>query len=147
MINIIPLEKNYIDNCVLLEKQCFSLPWTKEQFLESLENSFSIFLMATIKTQFAGYIGLYLIADEAQILNLAVKEQFRKKGIGEALIKKAEKNAKQKGANKLFLEVRVSNKNAINLYEKCGFSKDGIRKNFYENPSEDALLMCKDFNN
>ncbi len=143
MISIFPLDQNYIDECALLEKECFSLPWSKEQFIESLENSFSIFLMATVEEQFAGYIGLYLIVDQAQILNLAVKQNFRNKGIAKALILKAFETAKEKGANKLFLEVRLSNINAINLYEKCGYSKDGTRKNFYENPTEDALLMSK----
>ena len=88
-----------------------------------------------------GYIGLYLSFDEASVTNVAVASKFRKKGYGEALVEKSKELAKDAGAECIFLEVRQSNVPALSLYKKLGFEELGIRKNFYEHPVEDAIIM------
>ena len=93
---------------------------------------------------FAGYICMYTALDEGEITNVAVDEKDRGRGVGQALLKEAFKCAKRKGLEKIFLEVRESNVPAIELYKKTGFEKTGIRRGFYRNPTEDALLMMKE---
>lgn len=144
MINIFPLTKEYIPFCVDLDKECFSEPWSEGQFLESLENEFSLFLVAEWDGNFAGFISVYIIFEEAQILNIAVSPVFRGKEIGKALILEAEKLAKEKNVKKLTLELRETNFSAKALYDKCGFTIDGMRKNFYSHPIENAILMSKE---
>ena len=91
-----------------------------------------------------GYIGMYLSFDEAEITNVAVSPEHRQKGIGKVLVETVKEMVCKKNIKKIFLEVRVSNIPAIALYEKNGFQKVGIRKNFYEKPTEDAnIMLCE----
>ena len=94
--------------------------------------------------EFAGYICMYTALDEGEITNVAVDEKDRGRGVGQALLEEAFKCAERKGLEKIFLEVRESNVPAIELYKKTGFEKTGIRRGFYRNPTEDALLMMKE---
>lgn len=146
-LKIVNFEEKHLNDCAQIEKQSFSDPWTLEQLKESIKNPLSLFLTAEVNGELAAYIGLYIIKDEAQILNIAVKENYRRNGIGKALIIKAEKKAKLRGAKKLTLELRKSNTAAQNLYNSCGFLIDGTRKDFYANPQEDAILMHKSIDN
>lgn len=127
-----------------LEQSCFSIPWT----LKSLENSLHYdthqFLTAWIGEQLVGYIGLIQAADEADITNVAVFPKMRKKGIGYALVEESLKRAAAKGVVQVFLEVRQSNEGAIHLYKKCGFQPISIRKNYYQAPVENAMIMSVD---
>jgi ribosomal-protein-alanine N-acetyltransferase len=144
LINIFPLTKEYIPLCAELDKECFSEPWSEGQFLESLENEYSLFLVAELYGIFAGFISVYIIFDEGQILNIAVSPIYRGKEIGKALILEAEKLSKEKNVKKLTLELRESNFSAKALYDKCGYTVDGIRKGFYDKPKENAILMTKE---
>lgn len=124
-----------------IEKETFSIPWSEQAFQEALEKEYTLFLIAEEKNQVKGYIGIYLAADEGEITNVAVGENFRRHHIGEHLVRKAMSEAVKKGAASIFLEVRCSNTPAIALYEKMGFSICGTRKGFYEKPKEDAYVM------
>ena len=132
---------------VEIEKECFSLPWSANSFEDSLSRADTIFLVceetdaADKGTCIAGYMGLYVSFDEASVTNVAVSPSHRKKGYGEALVAASKEAAKAAGAETIFLEVRVSNEPAISLYKKLGFAELGIRKNFYEHPVEDAIIM------
>ena len=136
-----------IPSVVEIEEQCFSLPWSKKSFEDSLMREDTIFLVCeenenvTDGSTITGYMGLYLSFDEASVTNVGVSPAFRKKGSGEALVVTAKEAAKEAGAECIFLEVRQSNAPAISLYKKLGFEELGIRKKFYEHPVEDAIIM------
>lgn len=135
------MEKSHIREVAQIEKETFSVPWSEKAFLEALEAEYALFLVAEEEGRVAGYIGVYLAADEGEITNVAVEETFRRHHIGEYLVKEALSEAEKKGAATIFLEVRCSNTPAIALYEKMGFSICGTRKGFYEKPKEDAYVM------
>ena len=128
---------------VEIEKQCFSLPWSAKSFEDSISREDTIFLVCEegVDATVAGYIGLYVSFDEASVTNVAVSPSFRKKGCGDALVAAAKAEAKEAGAESIFLEVRASNEAALSLYKKQGFENLGIRKKFYEHPVEDAIIM------
>lgn len=129
-----------------IEKECFSVPWTKEGIEAELQNENAHFFVAEYKNEKAGYLGMHIVLDECYIANIAVKEPFRRKGIANTLLSVGEKTAVQKNCSFISLEVRPSNKKAIALYEKRGYNKIGERKNFYSDPTENALIMTKTFN-
>lgn len=129
-----------------LEKKCFSLPWSEEGLKESLKNEFSYFVCAKSNEKVVGYAGMYYICNEGYIFNITVDENFRKMKIGTNLLKCLIDFSKRKKLNFLSLEVRQSNAAAISLYEKLGFKNLGIRKNFYESPQENAVIMTLYFN-
>ena len=131
-----------IPSVVEIEKQCFSLPWSEKSFEDSLTREDTIFLVCEMEhSHIAGYMGLYISFEEANVTNVAVSPACRKKGCGEALVIEAKAEAKAAGAESIFLEVRTSNEPAISLYKKQGFEELGIRKKFYEHPVEDAIIM------
>lgn len=125
----------------LLEKEIFSQPWSCQGFLDALNQENAIFLVAEVEGEIAGYCGMYCAADEGEITNVAVREAFRNKGIGQLLVCKALEEARNAGITMVILEVRVSNAGAIHVYEKLGFEIQGIRKGFYEKPKEDGYVM------
>lgn len=126
-----------------IEKENFSLPWSEKSFLESMERKDTVFLTALIGEEVAGYIGCYCIAGTGEITNVAVKSTHRRKGIGGMLLEKLYEEGAALETCEFFLEVRESNEAAIALYSRQGFAKEGIRKNFYEKPIENAVIMWK----
>lgn len=126
-----------------IEKDNFSLPWSENSFLESMERNDTIFLTALVDGEVAGYVGCYCIAGEGEITNVAVKDSYRRKGIGGKLLEKLYEEAEVLECREFLLEVRESNEAAIGLYTRQGFVKEGIRKNFYEQPVENAVIMWK----
>lgn len=133
-----------IDQVVEIENESFSRPWSKRSFEESLEKSDYIFIVADNRGVIVGYCGLYVVMDEANITNVAVKEEYRNKGVGYVIIEDLIERAKNAGVKAMTLEVRKSNNAAIRLYEQVGFKNAGIRRNFYESPKEDAVIMWKE---
>ncbi|MBE6785795.1 MAG: ribosomal-protein-alanine N-acetyltransferase [Ruminococcaceae bacterium] len=128
-----------------IEKECFSSPWTQNGLLnETLNPSAEFFVLERDKTV-AAYMGMHIVLDECYIANVAVKSEYRKQGFGKSLVENALSVAKKKGCSFITLEVRVSNRPAISLYEKCGFEGIGERKDFYSAPTENALIMTKYF--
>ena len=124
-----------------IEKLCFSKPWSEATVASEIKSGFSDFFGAFSEGELAGYIGGRTIAGETEIFNVAVSPKFRRKGIAKALIEKFIEAARKKDTQVIFLEVRTSNLPAITLYEKCGFVFCGIRKDYYTDPKENALLM------
>ena len=128
-----------------IEKDNFSLPWSEKSFLESMERNDTVFLVALEDEEVAGYIGCYCIAGAGEITNVAVKVSYRRKGIGGKLLQKLYEEGAALDTQEYFLEVRESNEAAIGLYLRQGFVKEGIRKNFYEKPVENAVIMWNHF--
>lgn len=126
-----------------LERRYFSVPWSKEQLLESLRNPQYLFLVAEEDGQVAGYAGLLRVLNEGDITNIVVDGAHRGKGLGTQLTAALLEEGQRLGMEEFTLEVRVSNQAAIRIYERLGFVKEGIRKKFYERPAEDALIMWK----
>ncbi len=136
-----------INKIVKIEKESFRNPWSENAFMCEIsknKDNLNIFLVAVLKEnqEVIGYIIGDKIIDFAAILNIAVDKDFRKKGIGFALLQEFEKEVLKKDLSSITLEVRESNKEAINLYRKAGFEIKGKREKYYEN-KEDALLMWK----
>ena len=124
-----------------LEKLCFSLPWTIEQLRSQLPDEHHVFLTALEGEQLFGYVGMMVVLDEGYISNVAVAPEARRKGIGDALITELMRRAELLELTFVTLEVRQSNAPAATLYEKHGFTVVGRRKNYYDLPREDAVLM------
>ena len=126
-----------------IEKDNFSLPWSEKSFLESMERDDTLFLVALDREEVAGYLGSYCVAGEGEITNVAVKSSYRRQGVGGKLLETLYEEAKALHTQEFFLEVRESNEAAIGLYSRQGFVKEGVRKNFYEQPVENAVIMWK----
>ncbi len=144
MLDIRPMTEESYNDAAHIEQTCFSdRPWTAEQFREELSLDFSRTFIAYNDGEAAGFVNLWLTPPMALINNIAVLPQFRRQGIAQKLIMKALTTCGE--CSSLTLEVRESNDSAIKLYEKMEFSQVGRRKRFYENPTEDALIMTKFF--
>jgi ribosomal-protein-alanine N-acetyltransferase len=123
-----------------IEHECLSTAWSEEQIKNLPE--YAVYLGAFEDEKMCGIGSMYVLFDEAQILNVAVSEKFRKRGIGKKILDVLLKTAEEKGAKTITLEVAQDNLNAISLYEKCGFSAVGVRKGFYA--GKDAIAMLKE---
>ena len=135
----------HVDAVIEIENECFSHPWSRQSIESELNNKNSVFYTALEGDKVAGYIGMSTVLDEGYIFNVAVSSEYRKKGIGSALISELVTYGKKNNFCFLTLEVRESNANAISLYSKFGFIKVGERKNYYSDPVENAVLMTKYF--
>ena len=128
-----------------LEEECFSHPWSKQSLSESLENENSVFLVAVEDGKIVGYVGMEVIVDEGYIFNVAVSADYRRRGVGYALVRELVTYGMKNSLCFITLEVRQSNAAAISLYSKFGFIRAGERKNYYSAPEENAVLMTKYF--
>ena len=135
------MSPSHVGEIARLEKECFSTPWSEDGLKSELNNAFARFFVATYAGEIAGYVGAHNVLGEVYITNVAVFEKFRRKGVAKKLIDALLESAKAENGNFVTLEVRKSNIPAVSLYEKCGFEKVGERKNFYEKPRENAVLM------
>ncbi len=128
-----------------LEKECFSVPWSEKSLMSELDNPLSVWLVAREGETLAGYIGAQAVLDEADMMNLAVAPQYRQCGIGTALVRALVDTLRERGVRTLTLEVRASNETAIRVYAALGFAQVGRRRNYYEKPKEDALILRKEW--
>lgn len=119
------------------------MPWTKKGFLEALHQENSFYYVAKIDEEIVGYCGAYAIYDEGDINQVAVMRQYRRCGIAKKLVSRMMEDLDKAGYHVVTLEVRMSNEPAITLYKSMGFVNEGVRKNFYERPTEDAMIMWK----
>ena len=124
-----------------LDIKCFAVPWSEKSFREECENPHATYFVAKIDGKIVGYGGVWIVADEAQITNIAVHPDYRKKKIASEILE--EILSLSQDAERIILEVRESNVPAIGLYEKYGFEKAGIRKNFYHSPVENGITMVR----
>lgn len=141
MLQIRKMTAEDLEQVAAIAGEVFTDPWTKQGFAEALFMENACFLLAVKQKTVLGYCGIYMAADEGEIINVAVKPEFRKQKIADKLMQALILEGHKNGISRFFLEVRVSNIAAIRLYEKNGFLKQGIRKGVYEKPYEDAYVM------
>ena len=141
------MNADHLEELEKLERICFSRPWSRKMLAEELENQCAAFLVAqdSITQQVMGYAGLLVMADEGYITNVAVFPEFRRQGVAAKLIAVFENFARGNKLAFLTLEVRPSNTAAIALYKGFGFEEVGRRKNYYDLPKEDALILTKTY--
>ena len=145
-VRIVPMNADHLDQVAELERICFSTPWSRNMLAEELENALSAFLVAVDDADnVVGYAGLQVILDEGYITNVAVRPDCRQQGIAGKLLQVFLDFAQGNRLAFLTLEVRASNYDAIALYGSRGFREAGRRKNYYEHPREDAIIMTKEF--
>ena len=133
-----------IENVVIVENNCFTTPWSKDSFLrEIVENDIALYLVAKIENVAVGYVGVWRIQNEGHITNVAVHSDFRGMGIGKMLVSELLSLCKEEGIDAFTLEVRKSNIVAQNLYKKFQFVEEGIRKGYYQDTKEDAVIMWR----
>ena len=139
------MNKDHVSQIAQMEAQCFSDPWSEKSIASELENPLSLWLVAEENGQVFGYVGSQTVLDESDMMNVAVDPRFRRQGIARALIETLIAELAKMGSRCLRLEVRVSNENARALYARMGFQQLGLRKNYYHNPKEDALILGKEW--
>ena len=145
-VRIVPMNADHLDQVAELERICFSDPWSRNMLAEELDNALSAFLVALDdQDNVVGYAGLQVILDEGTITNVAVRPECRRQGIAGRLLQVFLDFAQGNHLAFLTLEVRASNYDAIALYGSRGFRSVGRRKNYYEHPKEDAIIMTKEF--
>ena len=138
-----PMEELDLPQAAAIEKEAITPPWSEQAFRESLGLEHTILLAAIQDGQVAGYCVCYQSFEEGEITNVAVKKELRGQGIAGKLLEKLCSYGKGRGLERYILEVRAGNEPAIHLYERSGFTRVGIRKGFYEQPVEDAVIMTK----
>ncbi len=141
MLNIRRMTVDDAERISEIEKGIFSEPWTADSFERAIDSGTDIYLVAEEDGEIAGYCGLWGVIDEGQITNVAVVPKFRRRGVAKELLTRLLSEAREHKLSVFTLEVRVSNRPAIALYEKFGFKVEGIRKDFYRKPREDAMIM------
>lgn len=132
-----------LDQVMKIERELFFPPWTREGFFTYLTHKDAMFLVVEEKGEILAYCGLLMVLDEGDITNVAVRPDRQREGIGHFLMDSLIRLAEEQGVTTIHLEVRVGNDTAIRLYERMGFTRDGIRKQYYTDPVEDALLMTR----
>ena len=146
-VRIVPMNGDHLDEVAELERICFSTPWSRNMLAEELDNACSAFLVAEDDAgRVVGYAGLQVILDEGYITNVAVRPECRRNGIAGKLLQVFLDFGQANHLAFLTLEVRASNYDAIALYGSRGFRSVGRRKNYYEHPKEDAIIMTREFN-
>lgn len=140
------MEQADIPQVAELERQIFSMPWSEQSFETMLRSKDTLYLVAKKDGILAGYCGFFQSFDEADVMNVAVREEFRSQGVAYRMLSELMELGRRRGVLRYTLEVRAGNKAAVHLYEKLGFKSVGIRKGFYEKPREDAVIMWTDNN-
>ena len=135
MITIREMQFDDLEQVMEIERQNFSVPWTENGFFSFLMRNDTLFLVAEENEKIFGYMGIMMVLDEGEITNVSVAEDARRRGVGRLLVRTMLDKMRIAGLNMIHLEVRKSNIPAIRL------AQDGERKNYYEEPTEDAVLM------
>lgn len=138
---IVPMAEAHVAAVAELEQICFSAPWSENSVREELSNPLSLWLVALVDGQVAGYVGSQTVLDEADMMNLAVGPAFRRRGIARQLVDALGAELRKRDVSSLTLEVRASNEAAIQLYRSLGFTQVGRRPRYYSKPTEDALIL------
>ena len=141
------MKAEHVPQVARLEKLCFADPWSEMSIASELQNLWAYWLVAVQDDMVVGYIGSQSTIDETDVMNVAVHPDWRRQGIAAQLIENLIEELKKRGSHALMLEDRASNAPAISLYEKMGFRQVGLRKNYYRNPKEDALILRKEWEN
>lgn len=145
LIEVSRLTLDDVDEVMIVERLSFSIPWSKNAFIEEVTNNkFARYIIAKVNGKIVGYAGLWKVCDEGHITNVAVHPEYRKNGVGFRLIKSLIDMAIEEDIRTMTLEVRRSNVSAQNLYTKFGFRVEGFRKEYYADNKEDAIIMWKE---
>lgn len=136
--------ENDLERVAAIEKEIFSDPWSLNAFKTDLNNNMALPIVAEFENNVIGYASLYVVAEEVQIGNFAVATGFRQRGVGKQLMNEILKAAEERECRFIFLEVRESNEAAKSLYKSFGFKSAGLRKDYYSNPREAALIMARE---
>ncbi len=144
-MNIVPMNEHHVSQIALLERECFADPWSQQSIASELHNPLSVWLVAQQGQTLLGYVGSQTCLDETDMMNIAVFPASRRQGVARALIEALVSALRERGSKQLTLEVRASNGPARQLYESLGFLQVGLRKNYYRNHKEDALILRKEW--
>lgn len=142
-VTIRPMERSDLDAVMVIEQASFSVPWKREHFLQEIHSHLSFPSVALCNGNVIGYVCPMSLFEEAQIMDIAVAPEERGRGVASLLLEQAIALSRDRGAERLVLEVRQSNLAAVGLYERFGFVRYAVRKGYYEG-KEDALLMEKE---
>ncbi|WP_123053318.1 ribosomal protein S18-alanine N-acetyltransferase [Clostridium sp. JN-1] len=143
-IEIISFKREHIESVLVIDFLSFPTPWSRKSFEIELEsNSFSRYIVAKKDGIIIGYAGMWIILDESHITNIAVHPDYRGISAGSALLESLIELSKSESVNSMTLEVRKSNLIAQKLYHKYGFIEEGLRKGYYQDNKEDAIIMWK----
>ncbi len=145
VITIVSMEFEHLPDIQIIEQRSFASPWSYSAFLSELfENDNAFYLVAQSRDTVVGYVGVWIILDEGHITNIAVDPRYRGRGIGSRLLQAVTAVAQTQGVTRMTLEVRVSNIEAQRLYRRLGYEVSGVRKQYYRDNNEDALIMWRD---
>ena len=144
-MEILEMNQNHINQIVEMEQLYFSDPWSASAFQSELDNPLALWLVAVEGDRVLGYVGSQTVLGQADMMNLAVRHEYRRQGVAQQLVERLIQDLSERNANILMLEVRVSNDSAIAFYEKMGFVQVGRRPKYYFKPREDAFIMRKEW--
>ena len=139
-----PMRSSDLDRVMAIEEASFSTPWSRTSFRNLMGRGDADLWVTTVDGQLVGYSVVWYVGDESELGNLAVSPAWRRRGLGQWQLDRAMERALEQGARRIFLEVRVSNRGAQDLYQRGGFVQIGIRRRYYRQPVEDARVMCLD---
>lgn len=142
-IEIIPFDERHVNEVLYISTLSFLTPWTRDSIEKELDNTFARYVVAKKDDVVIGFGGIWLILDEGHITNIAVHPEFRGIGAGDMIVDALIEVCKLEGINSMTLEVRASNVTAQRLYRKHGFIEEGVRKNYYTDTKEDAVIMWR----
>lgn len=137
------MNSSHVEGVFEVSKLSLKETWNKESIEKELSNKLAKYLVALDGDNVVGFVGMWIVFDEGDITNIAVHPNYRKQGIGNLLMNNLISLCKENKINSLTLEVRESNIKAQNLYKKHEFKEEGLRKNFYDNPKENAIIMWR----
>ncbi|MGE5372104.1 MAG: ribosomal protein S18-alanine N-acetyltransferase [Solirubrobacterales bacterium] len=137
------MTENDLDQILAIENVSFPTPWSRNSFLNELKNPLAIYLVVDLDGEVGGYAGVWIVFEEAHVTNVAVRSDLRGNQLGELMLSKLEEVAMANQCERIMLEVRPSNHAARSLYTRMGFAQEGVRKKYYLDNDEDALIMSK----
>lgn len=141
MLTFSRLTEKEIEAVSRIEEETFSMPWKPQDFLDMISHDYAYYIVALLDDVPIGCCGIINACGDGDISNVVIKEEYRNKGYGEQMLRYLMEQSRELGVENYTLEVRASNTAAISLYKKLGFLECGVRKNFYEKPTEDGLIM------
>ncbi|MCL5985636.1 MAG: ribosomal protein S18-alanine N-acetyltransferase [Actinobacteria bacterium] len=142
--SIEPMMKDDLNEVAEMESRIFPSPWTRSQFKAEISNPFCHYMVAKMAGKVIGYVGFVGVEDEGYITNIAVEHGYRRKGVGTLLITHVFEKAIELGVKKLLLDVRRSNTNAQRFYRRFGFAEVSVRRRYYSDNLEDAIVMASE---
>lgn len=140
-LRFVPLAEEHLADVLAIEKASQTAPWSEPSFRNEVDHKDGLFLVALLEGRVVGFAGAWILVDEAHVTNVAVDPERRRAGIGRRLVRALLLGCKERGATCATLEVRAGNEPAIGLYESFGFVRAGVRKKYYPDNREDAVVM------